>query len=649
MSRRKLIPVIVIILLFSCFKTTQGLKQSDIPSLIRQFLLMHVHYHRFNDEISKRTFNNFLYILDYGKQYFHQSDIDSFKQYKTKIDDNIRSGNYSFIFKIFVVYKNRFEENMKLFDTLLKRKYNFKINEHMLVDRDKIKYVKNKKEMKDRWRKNIKLQLLNYISAGKSMSYARNKLKKRYQLVKRRVNEIDQAKLLSKFMNAFSTALDPHSNYLTQNEHEDFMISMRLKFEGIGARLRSEDGFVIVDAIIPGGAADKLAKGRRLLPNDKIIEVAQGSKEPIDVIDMDLRDVVKKIRGKKGTEVRLTVLREMTGANKPKRIIVSIIREEIKLQDKDADAKVFINTLKGKKVKIGYIKLPSFYYDRETGKSSTTDLKKHLKKLKKAGVKGIILDLRGNPGGSLRQAIRIGGLFIKKGPILQVKSTAGSPRSYNDNDGGVEYYTGPLIVLIDKFSASASEIVSGAIRDYKRGIVIGPGSSFGKGTVQQYQPLPYKKGAIKITTSVFYQPGGTSNQLNGISPHLLVPDISLFWDIGEKKTRYPLKWKKIPSTQFNKYTLVNGSLIFRLKRASQSRINRNKKFIKLLKDIKKFQLKRKNRTISLKDESDFVKKKKKDLKKKRKKRGKNTLIDKDDIFLREAFNITQDYIQFLGK
>lgn len=649
MFKKRLLLIMMMILIFSCKGKTSSLEESNIPALVRKFLTMHAEYNRLNDEISEKILNNYISSLDYSKYYFYKKDIAEFQKRKKLIDDDIANERYDFVYKVFEVYQNRFKENMILFRELIKRKYDFNKDETIIVDRDKVDYAANKKEMRERWRKNLKLQLLNYLSADKDIKKAKEKLRKKYDLIKKRTEEIDRSMLLTRFVNAYSTALDPHSNYLSQSENEDFKISMELKLEGIGVRLRSEDGFVIVESIIPGGATDKLPKEIRLKPNDKIVAVAQGDGEPVDVIDMALRDVVKKIRGQKGTEVKLTIIRDVGKNNKTERMIVPIIREEIKLQDSDAESELYIYKTNGKKIRIGYIKLPSFYRDSKSGKSSSGDTQLHVEKMVKKNAQIIVLDLRGNPGGLLNEAIDIAGLFIDNGPILQVKGGSAPPQVIYDNDGGT-IYKGPIVVLIDKFSASASEILAGAIKDYARGLVLGPTNTFGKGTVQSYNTLPGKLGAIKVTTHIFYQPSGTSNQLYGIKPDIIIPSLSSIWDIGEHKTKYPLKWKKIKSTQFKKYKFVTDNLVSTLKKKSGNRISRDREFVELLKKIKKFKKQLSNKTISLKEESRLSQQKENVMKKGIHGKNGKTLIDiKDDIFLKEAINITGDYFKILKR
>lgn len=647
--RKKLIPAALIIVLFSCFARSEGLKKNDIPGLMNRFLYSHVQHHELNEELAKRTIDNLILTLDYGKNYFYKTDVEKIETYGPKLNVYLQNGQYDFLSAVFALYKQRFSEIMEMADTLIDSKHDFNVDEKILLDSEKIEWAGGQKEMKERWRKNIKLQLLNYVSSGQTLDQSRSKLKKKYTLVKKRVEEYDDAKMVSAFMNSFSMALDPHSNYLSQEEHEDFKISMELKLEGIGVRLKSEDGFSIVDSIIPGGAADKLPEELKLKPNDKITAVAQNNGEPVDVIDMDLRDVVNKIRGKKGTEVRLTVFRntdDKTG--KAKRIIIPIVREEIMLQDSEAKSEVYLYEKNGNSFKIGYLRLPSFYMDQSTGKSSSGDVKNHLISLNKSGVKAIVLDLRGNPGGLLNESIDIAGLFIQKGPIVQIKDGTNPPRILNDEDPSVDY-SGPLVILVDKFSASASEILAGAMKDYQRAIIIGPSNTYGKGTVQSYNELPYKKGAMKVTTHIFYQPGGTSNQLYGVIPDITVPDITSAWDIGENKTRHPLKWKRINSANYQKFNaLSNPHIISSLQGKSKNRITADTEYRQHIKKIDTLSAQMKNKYISLKEESAIEKERKKEIEKMNNNDNKKLLIDlKNDIFLKETFNITVDYILML--
>ncbi len=650
--------VTLIVLVFGCSKNSNGLNQGNVNTLIQEFLKVHASYSTFDDTLSERTLENMIAYLDPGKYFFYKSDVEKFMVDRHKIDDYVRNNDYQFLKNIISVYKNRYHEKIKLFDRLVVVNYDFTKDETMVLDRDKIDYVKNAKEDEDRWRKNIKLQLLNYMAVVKDIGQAREKLKKKYRLALKKIDEFDEDKSYSFFLNAFSMALDPHSNYLTKEEHEDFMIQTNLKLEGIGVMLRSEDGFVMVEHVMPNGAADKLPESLKLKPNDKILAVAQGEGEPVDVIDMDLRDVVKMIRGPKGTEVRLTILRKEPEKKEPLRMVVPIVREVIALEEQAAKSEVLTVGSGTNAKKIGYIRLPSFYLDFDAAqrfdpntKSSFRDMVTILTNLKNEHVDAVVVDLRGNPGGALDEAINIAGLFIDRGPILQIKGTdrwgnRNSIKVLNDNYPGV-LYAGPLVLLVDKFSASASEILAGAIRDYKRGVIIGPTNTFGKGTVQSYQRLlEGLLGAIKITTGIFYQPGGTSNHLYGIQPHVIVPDMSAIWNIGEDKLKYPLKWEKIASSNFvpeQKY--LNGQILGSLISRSAERMRKNEKFKKLEEKIARLKNVVNSKVISLKKEAESFEQELKDAEHEARQNRKKGLVDlENDLFLQEALNITADYV-----
>ncbi len=648
MFKKGLVPFLALIIIFSCFKKSEGLKQTDMQYLINQVLAVHAHYNTLDDNISKRIFNNYIDSLDYGKYYFYQSDIRDFSKHELMFDDYIALGDYRAVYDIYKVYKVRYDESMLLFDELMKENYDFTKDETFIADREKVPFAADKADMTERWRKNLKLQLLNYVSTGKSLEEAKQKLEKKYLLSRKRMEEINEGKLLEIFLNSVTTSLDPHTNYLSYEESQDFDISMKLKLEGIGVRLKSEDGFVIVESIIAGGAAYKLPENMQLKPNDKIMAVAQDKGDAVDVIDMDLRDVVKLIRGEKGTSVTLTIHRDSVNGVKAERKTVTIVREEIKLEDSEAKSSIQVMARSGKSYKIGYIKLPSFYKDDDSGKSSAGDVRKLIEKLKNESVSGIIVDLRGNPGGRLDEAVDIAGLFIEEGPVVQVMSRNNPPRIYYDNDPEI-YYSGPLVLLIDRFSASASEILAGALKDYKRALIIGSSNTFGKGTVQSYNELRGNLGAIKITTHIFYQPGGTSNQLTGIAPDVVVPDLSSIWDISEGESKYPLKWEKIDSAQFRRYRMVNDSVVKNLNSVSNERTSKGE-YAGLRKKIKEYSAKIRNKTISLKEESDISRKKEKEMEQSMRFDHNGNLVDlKKDLFLKEAFNVSMDYYENAGR
>ncbi|HEY1405699.1 MAG TPA: S41 family peptidase, partial [Spirochaetota bacterium] len=521
-KRRQIFTTIALLLFisFACSKRSEGLNESDIEPLINNFLAMHVSHNTFDDEISERTLNNLISSLDPWKMYFTKTDVDGFMKDKTNIDDYVQANNFSFLFKIYSVYKTRFDERMALFSTLIKLDYDFTVDESITVDREKVQFTDDQNEIRDRWRKTIKLQLLSYVNAGKSIDEAKKKVIKKNELMQKEISSVPKAKenekKLTTFINAFAQALDPHTDYMDPDEFEDFNISMNLKLEGIGAVLRQEDGFTFVESIMPGGPASKLPENMKLVPNDKIIAVAQDKGEPEDIIDVPLRDAVKKIRGKKGSTVKLTIIREGL-KGQTSQLIIPIVRDNVVLENQAAKSEIFESTSGGRKHAIGYIKLPTFYLDpsayqhNENAKMSSRDMLVEMAKLEKKGVEAMIVDLRANPGGALSEAIRIAGFFIKDGPIVQVKS---HDKIQVESDYDPEmYYDGPVVVLIDKLSASASEIFAGALKDYRRALIVG-GTSFGKGSVQSLISLGERKDAMKVTIQLFYQPSGNSNHLN---------------------------------------------------------------------------------------------------------------------------------------
>jgi len=659
-KKRQIVTTIVLFLIisFACSKRSEGLKQGDIEPLINTFLAMHVSHNTFDDEISARTLNNLISTLDPWKMYFTKSDFDDFMKNKNNIDDLVQSNDFAFLFKINSTYKARFKERLSLFNELIKLDYDFTTDESIAVDRDKVQFTDDQKEIRERWRKTVKLQLLGFINSGKSLAEAKKKVIKRYDLVKKDEAKMTNEKIFTTFVNAFALALDPHTDYMDADEFEDFSISMNLKLEGIGAVLRSEDGFTFVESIMPGGPASKLPEAQKLLPNDKIIAVAQGDDEPEDIIDVPLRDAVKKIRGKKGTTVKLTIIREGAQGTSSRQLI-SIVRDRVVLENQAAKSEVFNSTVGGINRKIGYIKLPTFYLDAsayqndKNAKMSSRDMLNEMTKLQKQEVDAMVVDLRANPGGALSEAIRIAGLFIKDGPVVQVKSHE-KVQVESDYDANM-YYDGPVIVLIDKMSASASEIFAGALKDYRRALIIG-GASFGKGTVQNLIPLGGRNGSMKVTIQLFYQPSGNSNHLYGVQPDIELKDLPDVLDIGENKLKYPLQWTPIKKAQFmtfgNRY--ISQPIVSELTRRSKARMSSDKEYAAFNEKIEKYRKKMEAASISLKKDAitsdtitEEVEKQQKD---KAKRESNNKLIDlANDLLLKEAFNITADYIELLKK
>lgn len=642
-----------------------ALNCQQVKQLTEHFLSSHYSVNKFDDALSERTLSNYLKAWDPGKVYFLQSDIDTFKKkYETKLDDLIAKEDCSAVEDVVNVYSKRFTERQKYIPTLIKMKHDYTIDEYMIIDRKKLSYAKTTEEINDRWRKRVKYQYKQLQETLKDPKKVREKLYKRYKLVVKRNNDMTSDDMYSMFLNSFAMALDPHSDYLSPDALEDFRIATRLSLDGIGAVLRSEDGFTVIQRLVPGGAAFKTEKVK---VDDKIIAVAQGDKDPVDVVDMSLRDVVKLIRGKKGTEVRLTLSRKEAKGHKT--YIVPIIREKIQLDDRSVKSYVYeVNALegkgKGKKAKtstykVGVIDLPSFYMDfqgrqahRANFKSSSTDMLKEVMKLKKDKVDAIIVDIRSNGGGALDESVKIAGLFFDDGPVVQIKKENSPPYEYADQDGQT-YYDGPLILMIDRQSASASEIIAGALQDYGRAIIVGDTHSFGKGTVQNMTDLSAKLGAIKVTISKFYRPDGSSTQLKGVSSDIVLPSITEKLDIGEKFYDYALAWDKVKAAKHQKFKMV-APYIAALTKSTSERIAKDKDFDDIRKAIKEFD-KNKEETsrVSLKEKKED-KKLTKDEKKKEDKKDlvadTNKAPDlKEDVLLKATVQMAADYIRLLKK
>lgn len=373
----------------------------------------------------------------------------------------------------------------------------------------------------------IHFQLANYVRSGQSLDDAKTKLAKRYELITKRVAEQTEADVYASLLDAFADAFDPHTSYFSAEDLEDFRISMQLSLEGIGAVLRQRDGFTTVAEVVKGGAAERQGQ---LKPNDRIIAVAQADEAPVDVVDMSLRDVVRLIRGKKGTRVRLTVIRE--GAT-TETLIIPIVRDKIDLSEQAAKLRWESVERGGRTLKIAHIELPSFYGGDPGARGSAEDMAKLLKEARDGKADGVVLDLAMNTGGLLQHAVEIAGLFIRRGGVVRVEGTSERAQTLTDDDERMQW-SGPLVVLTSRLSASASEIVAGAIKDYRRGVIVGDAHTFGKGSVQNVVNLPEGLGALKVTTALFFRPNGESTQLQGVPTDIIVPSRFDVDHFGEK-------------------------------------------------------------------------------------------------------------------
>jgi carboxyl-terminal processing protease len=629
--------------------------------LTQLYFKMHFSQTSFNDELSKRSLEMFLRAWDPGKLYFLKSDVDRFeKDYATQIDDLVGRADCKFIDDIVAVYGNRFEDRQKGISDAIAATHDFTKEEYLEVDRKKVPWAKTTEELTDRWQKRIKFQIMQLRDTIKDPAKVREKMTKRMDLVRKRHKETRSDQVMGIFLNAFASSLDPHSDYMSPDELEDFRINTRLSLEGIGAVLRSEDGFTTIQSLVPGGAA---AKSGQIKVDDKIIAVSQPNEAPVDVIDMDLRDVVKLIRGKQGTEVKLTLVREEKGANS--QLQVSLKRQKVQLTDRAAKSSIKIVQVgegaSSKALKIGVINLPSFYMDFEgrqsrqkNFKSSSVDMLREIESLKSKGVEALVVDLRNNGGGSLDEAINVTGLFIKTGPVVQILGGEGRSFVQSDNDPNVAW-DGPLVVMINRQSASASEIFAGAIQDYGRGLVVGGDHTFGKGTVQNLNDVSDKLGAVKVTISKFYRPSGSSTQLRGVGSDIVFPDLMDEIELGEKFYDYALPWEKIKDADFKSLNLTN-QFLKQLKDASSVRISKDAGFKLIAEDIKTYKDGELDRSrISLREKSAKEKAAEKKKSEKRsagkKSKDKNSLDEDDltldlaeDYHLQEALRVTADYV-----
>ena len=631
-------------------------------------LLKHEHLlrHPLDAEMSERCMKTFLQNLDPMKMYFYQSDYDAFAKYKDRLADLAQQGDISFAYMVYNTFLDRIDERVKMIDQILNSNQDFTIDEELVTDKDTITYAKTPEEAYDRWRKRIKYDLL-LLKAEKSDSKTdksegktpEQRLTQRYHSFAKRMRQTDAEELLEMYLTSLTTAFDPHTTYMSPSSVENFKIMMQLKLEGIGASLQGVDGYTVVKKIIPGGAAEK--EGHLKL-DDKIIAVGEGeSGELVDVVDMKLNDVVKMIRGKPGTVVRL----QLTSVKDPKPHEVKITRATIELKDSEARGEIFDAGRRGdgKPYKIGVINLPSFYMDMDGArqglpnyKSTTRDVHNILEDFKQKGVDAVVLDLRNNGGGSLTEAIKLTGLFIYDGPVVQVKDADGRVTPYPDPDPDIDW-NGPLVVVISKFSASASEIFAGAIQDYNRGLIVGDKSTHGKGTVQSLLdlgeqlfriPNAPKMGELKITMQQFYRPGGDSTQRRGVVSDIELPSLSTHLDVGEADLDYPLPFDHVPAQPFKKFDRVNPALIDQLHRLSAARCAASEKFQKVERNIAHYKQQKAKKSVTL-NEAKFLKERAelnadKEEEKAIEKLNDNPSGIERDFYLDEVFNITTDYM-----
>jgi carboxyl-terminal processing protease len=622
----------------------------------------HLSRHALDDEMSERCLKSYLKSLDPMKLYFYQADYDTFASRGKQLDDMARKGDIGFAYQVYQTFLKRIDERVALADDILSTTPDFTVEEDIITDPDTLSYPKDEAEARESWRKRVKYDLLVQQAEGKSMEEARDRLSRRYHSFAKRMHQADRDELLEIYLTSMTSAYDPHTSYMSPSTLENFEIQMRLELEGIGAALKFDDGYTVVEQIIAGGPADK---DGRLKPKDRVVGVGQGEEGEIeDVVEMTLKDVVKRIRGKRGTVVRLQVIPD--GQVTPQ--TYRLERAAIELKDGEARAQVFEEGQKpnGEPFKVGVIDLPSFYMDmdgarlhKDNFKSTTRDVQKILADFRGQHVDAVIMDLRRNGGGSLTEAIHLTGLFIDQGPIVQVKGSDGEPQHYDDVDAGTAW-DGPLVVLTSKLSASASEIFAGAIQDYGRGLVIGDKATHGKGTVQTlrelgpelfYGPNPPSLGALKITMQQFYRPNGDSTQNRGVVSDVELPSLTTHWDIAESDLDYALEFDRVPAADYRNAGLIDKTMIQELSDRSLRRRRGSEDFQKLEERITRYLEQKNRKAVSLNGEKFAADRAKLEADKEEEEAMREMDSPKRqierDFYLNEAINIASDYSRMI--
>ena len=661
---------------------------------------MHLSKLPLDDTIAERAFEHYIKALDPLKDYFFQSDIDEFSASKTEIDDKIQTGNFEIALTVFERFIERVDQRTALALKMIDEPHDFTIDETIVTDPDLLSFAKTEAEIRDKWRKRIKYSLLVLQSAKESADEKKKEkaedstedtdakskfvkepdspketLRKRYTAFNRRMHQMDTEDVIERYISAITTSFDPHTSYMSRKTYDNFIIAMGLELEGIGATLQgTDDGYTTIKNLVKGGAA--FTQGD-LKVEDKIYAVGQGNDDGsgldaklvdengtdfVDVTGMRLDDVVAMIRGKAGTTVRLSVMSENDGELHT----VYIVREKIKLEDQAARGEVFEQGKRpdGSPQKIGVIELPSFYADFSggDGRSTTRDVRKIIDRFNAEGVDGLILDLRMNGGGSLPEAIDLTGLFIDLGPVVQIKTPTGEIQEMADDDDPGMAWEKPLVVLTSKFSASASEILAGAIQDYGRGLVIGDTTTHGKGTVQSLrnlsevlagrQGVPCLHGALKITTAQFYRPNGDSTQKRGVLSDLVLPSITDNMEgIAEADLDFPVEFDRVRRAAFTPVATISPELISTLQKKSAERISAEEDFIKLDKKIAKYIEQKKLKTVSLNAEKFKARRKELNADDEDKNLMEDQLDNDDTIerkfYLDEVIKMTADYMDLL--
>jgi carboxyl-terminal processing protease len=576
-------------------------------------LLEEGHYTRqkLNEDVSKKFLQTYLEMLDFSHLFFTQKDVDELNaKYASSMAGDVLVGNLKPAYEIYALYTKRVDDRVAKIKELLKQPIDFKSNASVELSRQKSSWPKDEAEADQLWRGRISNELLQEHLSEHPIEPAPQLVTRRYDRLARNVHEEDKDEQMKLFLDALAQAYDPHSEYLSKADMKNFSINMGLSLVGIGAMLRSEDGYAKIESLVPGGPAQ--ADGR-LKVGDRITAVAQGPADYVDVREMRLDKVVEMIRGKKGTHVRLLVI-PSDATDPSRRKNVELVRDEIKLKDQEARADIIIRKDEtGDPIKLGWLTLPSFYADMDKHQKSTTrDVLALLKRLKKENIAGLVIDLRRNGGGSLEEALSLTGLFLKSGPIVQTKDYNGSIRVSANPDPGIAY-SGPMVVLTSRQSASASEIFAAALQDYGRAVIVGDKNTFGKGTVQTILPIGRfasllgshsdEDGALKLTIQKFYRVAGGSTQLHGVASDIVLPSLSDLPEFGEGALKNALPYDEVAKARYTKWSDSHSLFIDQLRRRSEERIKGDPEFHYVMEDIDRLRHKLDENRISLNEDA----------------------------------------------
>lgn len=600
--QRFLLVLLLILFLPVSSSVAENIKCSRLPLLMRSFLAHHYAIKDMNTEVNDHSVDQMIKRLDPSKTLFYESDVQSLKRVLQNAFSSMQAGDCALLKPVYDLLVIRARENETMVKKILGSNYRIDENIELNIDIKKRPYVKTAAEKHELLKKVVQFQIENDLLSGIKLAEAKKQQIHRYELQTSRIMERNPEKLIEYAAESFAQSLDPHTNYLSPENLEDLKIHMQLSLEGIGALLSSDNGFTVIEELIPGGSAERSGL---LKPKDKIIAVAQKRQRPVNVIDMDLRDVVKMIRGKKGTQVILTILRQ---SDRTYRFNITLTRDKVYIKDQEAKIDYQTRTVSGKPYTFAVIDLPSFYGDEKENKSSYEDVRKLITEARKRRVDGIVLDLSRNGGGLISEAVQIAGLFIGKGAVVATRDNSEKVTIFVNGPAEVPQdghykiisfpvddrtvYTGPLVVLTTRLSASASEIVAGALQDYRRAVIIGSDHTFGKGSVQTLSPLPRDLGGMKVTTGLYFLPGGKSTQKSGVSADIRLPGFFVLEDVGEVELEYPLPAQSINSfmdTSQNSRPLwrpVERSMMSVLTARSQARIAKDAKFTEIIKNNK---------------------------------------------------------------